>query len=376
MDAPTVADGRSITSGEAVVQSQYLVTPYKIFVEGDALYDSMIDDICRARHRVLLETYIFRSDQVGQKFIDALVRAAKKGVDVDLHVDAFGSLGVLSKNAIQYLRKSGVNVQWSYEWNWRRPYQYNRRNHRKILLIDDRAVFLGGYNIGKENSAAAHGPTRWRDTHIRLPGRFVGPTLAILGQSRRARNIWCPDWRKNSFLIPNYGRKCRYRLRCLLQRGIEEARERIWITTPYFVVNRHMRKTLRSAADRGVDVRLLVPEKSDVALARWAAHLSYDGLLRANVKIYEFQDRVLHAKTMLIDHDWTMIGSSNFDYRSFYVNDEINFVSNTSGLNSVFSQVFEADMCHAKAVSQLVWLRRPLCSRIAEFVGWILRKWL
>lgn len=376
MDAPTVAEGRSFTSGEAIVQSQYLVAPYEVFVEGDALYESMINDIYSARRRVVLETYIFRDDMVGQKFIDALVRAAESGVEVVLCVDAFGSLGALSKKSIQRLRKSGVNFHWSYEWNWRRPLQYNRRNHRKILLIDDRAIFLGGYNIGRENSAAVHGPTRWRDTHIRLPGSFVESALAILGQSRRARNVWCPDWRKNSFLIPNYGRKCRYRLKCLLQRGVEEARERIWITTPYFVVNRRMRKSLRSAAERGVDVRLMVPGKSDVALARWAAHVSYDGLLRGNVKIYEFQDRVLHAKTMVIDNDWIMIGSSNFDYRSFYVNDEINFVSNTAGLNSALSRIFEADMRHAKIVSPTVWLQRSVLSRIAEFVGWITRRWL
>tara|TARA_R110002096_G_scaffold268529_9_gene462404 strand:+ start:6228 stop:7358 length:1131 start_codon:yes stop_codon:yes gene_type:complete len=367
---------RVLGSGNTVARSRYLTGSYEIFVEGDDLYASMLDEISRAQRHVFLETYIFRDDVVGQMFVAALSHAAERGIDVVLRVDAFGSFGAISNMTIQSLRKAGVVFHWSYVWNWRQPFQYNRRNHRKVLLIDDRAVFLGGYNIGDENSTAVMGSGRWRDTHIRLPGAFVEPMLAIIGQSKNARNVWCPDWRKSSFLIPNYGRKCRYRLRCVLRRAIDEARERIWITTPYFVVDRHTRKALKAAACRGIDVRLMVPGKSDVALVRWAAHVSYETLLRRKVKIYEFQDRILHAKTMLIDTDWSMIGSSNFDYRSFYVNDEVNFISDERELNSAFSEIFEDDMTYGAIILGSDWMQRSIFSRAAEFVGWITRKWL
>ncbi|MFZ5609595.1 MAG: phospholipase D-like domain-containing protein [Pseudomonadota bacterium] len=350
--------------------------PYRVFTEGDALYRAMLADIGQAQVRVVLESYIFKEDSVGQAFIAALRERAGKGVRVVLRLDAFGAGGAVSAATIEALRRSGVDVAWSRRWRWRRPWLYHRRNHRKLLLVDDRAAYLGGFNICAENSLAAFGANRWRDTHIRLPSPFVAEALAAFEDFHEGRHRWQPAGKTSSYVMANYGRACRYRWRCLLHSRFRMARRRIWLTSPYFVPDRRTQERLKNAARRGVEVKLLVPGKSDVALTQWAARASYAGLIAAGVKIYEYQDRVLHAKTMLIDDDWSTIGTSNMDYRSFFHNFELNFISDSPQLNQVLGQIFRADLGASRQILEAVWSKRPLMAKLAEFVGWMARRWL
>lgn len=353
-----------------------LAGPYQIFTEGDALYEAMLADIKSAKWQVILESYIFKEDRVGRVFIDELCGQARSGVAVIVRIDAFGSYGAISSRAIHAMRQSGVDFAWSRTWYWRRLWQYHRRNHRKLLVIDERAAYVGGFNICDENSLVVFGELRWRDTHIRLPSTFVGEAVAAFWDFHKGWRRWRPDDTRDSYLMTNYGRACRYRLRCLFNNRFEAARQRIWLTSPYFVPDHRTQMRLKEAARRGVDVRLLVPAKSDVALAQWAAAASYANLIQAGVKIYEYQRRVMHAKTIIIDDDWSTVGTSNIDYRSFFLNYELNFISVFQPLNQVLYKIFRSDLCASEEIIESAWSRRPLLRKFAEMVGWMARRWL
>ena len=347
-----------------------------IFVEGDELYDAMLVDIGAARRRILIETYIFREDHIGKTFLSALCQAAERGVVVAMRVDAFGSKGLLSAKALYSLRQSGVEFKWSRRWTWRHPFRYNRRNHRKLLIVDGRVAYLGGFNIGDESSFTHFGAERWRDTHIRLIGPIIERAALLFRDFADDRQCRQLEWKGESLLMPNYGLACRYRLRCFLHESFSAAKRRIWLTNPYFVPDRRTQKHLMAAARRGVDVKLILPGKSDVPIARWAARASYANLLKAGVKIYEYGNRFLHAKTALIDEGWSTIGTSNLDYRSFFVNYELNLFSRSASINQELSAIFSNDLLRSTSISRTSWSKRSRLDYIFEFIGWVGRRWL
>jgi len=165
-------------------------------------------------------------------------------------------------------------------------------------------------------------------------------------------------------------------LRYALQHRFAEARERIWLTTPYFVPDSKTQRWLCAAAGRGVDVRVLVPGKNDVRLVQWAGRAAYSRLLRAGARIYEYQPRTLHAKTLLVDHDWSTVGTANFDYRSFFINYELNLVARSARMNAALAELFAHDLDAADEIRKQPWAGRPLTDRMAEFIGWSARRWL
>lgn len=352
------------------------VCPYKIFTEGDDLYDAMFDDIFTAHRTILLEAYILKEDQIGRRLLAALEAAARRGIRVHIRLDSFGSKGTITRGTVEDLRKNGVVVSWSNIWDWQHPLHYQRRNHRKLLVVDGAVAYIGGFNIGEESSLIYNGPQRWRDTHIRLTGAIVAQAQALFWAFAEKRKYRSEQWIEGSLLIPNYGLACRYRLRCLLNERFRMAVKRIWLTTPYFVPDSGTQRRLISAARRGVDVRVLVPSKSDVRITQWAARMSYSKLLRAGVKVYEYDARILHAKTALVDEDWSTIGTSNLDYRSFFTNYELNFLSQLPHLNACLADIFVDDLKVSKQVIYSKWLQRPYLLHIPELIGWIARRWL
>ena len=348
----------------------------RIFIEGDDLYAAMLRDIRAARSSVLFETYIFKPDRSGREFVAALRHAARAGVSVYLRIDAFGTGGLMAPSTVADLVGDGVTVSWSGAWSWRRPLRYWRRNHRKLLVIDRGTAYLGGFNIGDENSLKRYGAGRWRDTHVRLTGTIAARAGELFWDFESARHCTDEAWLDGALLMPNYGFGCRYRWRCALNAALRGARERIWVTTPYFVPDRRTQNRLEAAARRGVDVKLMVPAKNDVPIVQWAARMSYDTLLRSGVEIHEYGPRVLHAKTILIDDDWSTIGTSNFDYRSFFTNYELNYLSRSPHLNAELARVFTDDLANCEQISRSAWPRRPLSQQAREVVGWVARRWL
>jgi cardiolipin synthase A/B len=347
-----------------------------LFTEGDALYAAMLESIRGARLIVRMESYLFVNDEIGREFAAALVERAQAGVEVRLHLDAAGAWGNGSTSMERHLRERGVALKWFHRWNWRRPLRYNRRNHRKLLVVDDQLAYVGGFNIHRESSRRFYGDARWRDTHASISGALALDAAKLFDVFWHGHRHWKPTLSGNANLIPNHTGKCRHRIRCLYSDAFAGARERIYLTTPYFVPDLFMQQRLMNAARRGVDVRLLVPSQSDVPLTRWAAQAFYAALITAGVHVYEYLPRMLHAKTIVIDGRWSVIGTANFDYRSFFLNYELVLAVREAGFCAQLERQFHADLCQSSSVASGRWAERRWWRRLLEFVGWTVRRWL
>ncbi|MGB4860567.1 MAG: phospholipase D-like domain-containing protein [Dokdonella sp.] len=348
----------------------------KTFTEGDELYDAMLSDIRAADSNVRMESYIFADDQAGAPFFTALAEATSAERAVTVRVDWVGSWGEITRARLRLLKSKGIIWQWSRPWVWQTPLVFNRRNHRKLLIIDDRVAYVGGFNIHQESSRRVVGARRWRDTHVRFTGPLVRDAITLFDRFPRRPHVRWADFPRGTHLLPNNSRRCRHLLRCAFIDRFRAARERIWLTTPYFVPDSRSQSELCDAARRGIDVRVLVPAKGDVGLAAWATHAAYAGMLEAGVRIWEYLPRVLHAKNALVDREWSTVGTANFDYRSFFLNDELNLVVDEAGFNAELAAQFEIDLLEAREVISNTWRKRAWSGVITETIGWWARRWL
>ncbi len=351
---------------------------FTLYTEGDELIEAMLAAIRSARRHICLETYIYAADAVGRRFAEALAERARAGVEVRLMVDALGSFRLFPRRLERSLRESGVRVRRFHRWRWREPLRYNRRNHRKLLVVDGRVAFLGGFNIHRNGSRRAYGERRWRDTHVRITGELAAQADVLFDVFWRGDRHDPTGERPgaSSVLLSNHTRACRQRLSCLLVAMFAEARETLSLTTPYFVPDHRLRRGLREAAQRGVAVRLLVPRISDVRLARWAAQAVYGELLEAGVRVFEYLPRLLHAKTVVADGDFAVLGTANLDYRSLSLNYELVLASRDSVLCSALQEQFETDLETSDEVQLEPWRHRQWVMRLAEGVAWGVRRWL
>lgn len=350
----------------------------ELFIEGDKLYQSMLDDISAAQKTIQLESYIFAPDEIGQRFIAALIESSQRGINIQVNIDAAGSNFFRSRHYFQQLCRHKIQLHWFHRWSWRKPFRYNYRNHRKLLIIDSAIGYVGGFNIHRESSQIISGKQRWRDTHVRFTGSLANHAAQLFEHFWHGEYRWLPPsyTDANSQLIPNNTRNCRFQLRCMLEAMFTSAQKSIYLTTPYFVPDRHTQHLIQSASRRGIDVRLLVPRKNDIKLTRWAAHAAYDGLLNAGVKIYEYLPRMLHTKTIIIDNNYAMLGTANLDYRSFFLNYELNLFSHEKKLCQQLQQQFYADLKLAEKIHPRKWKYRFWGERVLEFIGWLARRWL
>ncbi len=350
----------------------------QLYTEGDHLFEAMLAAIEGAQEQVWMETYIFADDEVGRRFARALSERARAGVEVRLLVDALGSLFQFYRSLGPELGQSGVQVRHFHPWHWREPLRYNRRDHRKLLVVDGHQAFLGGFNIHRQSSRRYFGAERWRDTHASFQGLLARQAAELFDAFWRGDRRWLPynDGRKSSVLVPNQTRSCRRRLACLYKDLLSSAKKQVCLTTPYFVPDHRTQKALLAAVKRGVDVRLLVPRTSDVRLAGWAANAVYAHLLDAGVRIYEYLPRMLHAKVAIVDGNWATLGTANLDYRSLFQNYELNLVSRDPDLCSRLQAQFELDVAEASAVCATRWRNRRWIPRLAELLGWSVRRWL
>jgi cardiolipin synthase len=350
-----------------------------IFVEGDELYDAMHESIAAARSSILLENYILSWDEVGRPMLEAMAARAREGLDVRVHVDAFGSLFEFPDSAERQLKEAGVQVRRFHRWQWGDPWRYNRRNHRKLLIIDRREAYLGGFNIHRESSRRHYGEQRWRDTHVRVFGHLAEQACQLFDTfwHGRRRDYHPPASEAGRHvLLSNHDHYGRRRMSNVMDELIDGATDRLWLTNPYFVPSRRVQSGLITAARRGVDVRVLVPGKNDVRLARWASHAAYAKLLAGGVRIFEYLPRVLHSKTALADDRWSMIGTSNLDYRSFFLNYEVNLFSGEPSLCSALRDQFLADLRESAEILPDKWSRRNWSHYPLEGIGWLARRWL
>lgn len=350
----------------------------ELFIEGDVLYAAMLESIAAARRSVRMESYIFAADEIGWRFAQALAERAGAGVDVRLHLDAAGARGASSGALERYLVEHGVRVKRFHRWDWRRPLRYNRRNHRKLLVIDERLAYAGGFNIHRQSSREFFGARRWRDTHAAFSGDLAAGASALFDAFWRGHRRWMParSGTGAARLIPNSSRACRRLIHCLYSEAFASARERIYLSTPYFVPDLRTQRGLAAAARRGVDVRLLVPQASDVPVASWAAQAVYAALIAAGVRVFEYTPRMLHAKTAVVDGSWAALGTANLDYRSFFVNYELVLALREPRLCARLEQHFLEDLGQSVPIGAQAWERRPWARRLLESLGSALRRWL
>lgn len=355
------------------------------FFEGDDYYTSLEAAIRAATISIKIEIYIFKSDQTGWRIADLLLQKIKQGVSVWLLYDAVGCRGTDAK-LFQTLKTAGAHVARYNPLFPPTPYLH-RRNHRKMVVVDGAIAFLGGFNFGDEYSCARTERHAWRDTGIKIEDVGTAMELArlfrrnwflrhfrLLGALpiRRIRPLKLMRYR----ILTNEGWLRRNFIRQEYLFAIARARLRIWITNSYFVPDRVIRRALKRAARRGVDVRILVPGQSDMPFVQWAARASYGLLLKAGVKIFEYQNRVLHAKSGLIDDDWFTVGTSNLDAQSLLYNLEVNLFGQEATPNSNLAEQFKIDLQTSHEILLPRWKKRPLKQKILASLAYLFRGWL
>lgn len=350
-----------------------------LYSSGDDYYAALAADLRNARTHIRLECYIYASDEVGSPLLEILIERARAGCRVQLRIDGFGSHDVFDSDWEEPLRQAGVELEWCRRWSWRQPFQYHRRNHRKLVVIDDQCFYLGGFNIQRECSQRAVGAAHWRDTQLRVTGPLVTSAATAFDQYQARQRWWRrpgPDRADLGYLVPNLGLRRRFLLYRLYRRRIAAARQRLWVTTPYFVPPASLQRALVKAAKRGVDVRVLVPRRIDIALVQWASRAAYARLLRGGVKVYEYLPRMLHAKIVQIDDDWVAIGTANMDYRSLFINDELVLVLRRAEAGDALADHYQQDLALSEQICASGWSRRPWLGWLAELIGWLARRWL
>ncbi len=353
-------------------------TDITLYLEGDALYDALHAAIRAAEHHVHVEYYIFDDDDVGKRVLAALVERAEAGVEVRVVLDGIGAYS-MSNRALEPLRKAGGDVAWFNPVSGFRPRLANFRTHRKIVICDGAIAFTGGMNVTKSHSILSSGGSAWRDTHM----SFRGPACRAL------QRVFLEDWYFASgkqpptgepYFIPvsNEGEHALiqivssgpdrdlYAIHQLFFAAITQAQKRVWLTTPYFVPDEIMLAALVAAGLRGVDVRILVPRSSDNSLVDYAARSYYPELVRARVQIHEYTEAMLHAKTMVVDDSLAIVGTANFDNRSFRLNFEVVAAIYDVHATSDLARAFETDLEKAAVVKVREIKEKSLLERLGE----------
>ncbi|MGJ9404815.1 phosphatidylserine/phosphatidylglycerophosphate/cardiolipin synthase family protein [Nesterenkonia aurantiaca] len=345
-------------------------SPMRIYTDGESLYGDMLEAIESAEDVILMKTYIWKNDVVGQQFIDAFNAAARRGVKVFIIYDGFANL-VVSHSFyaqldadIQVFRMPAAGRSF-----WKAPIRSTGFNHSKILVVDDEVGFVGGYNIGSLYAK------KWRDTHLREVGPAVWglrQTIARLWNEDRAvedqiRWIAPDSWDPSVRVVANLPVDLVYPIRNMYLKAIERANERIWISTPYFIPDQQILRALKLAAERGVDVQVMVPKDSNHVLADWVSRGFFREMLDSGISILLYASSMMHSKTATIDGEWSTIGTANIDRLSLSFNYESNVEVIDPGFASEMEKVFKSDREHCEVVSADTWRERHPMARATEW---------
>lgn len=352
----------------------------ELLIDGGAFFDAVVALIQSAQHYVCLEFYIVTADSTGWRIAEALVERAKAGVEVAFSYDWYGSVG-LDDEYIQYLEAAGVKVLAFGQPSLRKMvWPWGRRNHRKLVIADGRVGIVGGLNLAAEYDAQERGGGNWRDTAVRVEGPVVADLELMfrrLWARQKGKKLSSTPTRAEPFpggdpvyFYGNYARRDRAFIRRAYLQAILSAQRTVRITNAYFIPDRVLRRALTRAAQRGVQVEVIVAGATDVPPALLASRAFYPQLLKGGVGVFEFHERVLHAKTAVIDGEWSTIGSSNLDYWSSYVNLEVNAAILGRRVGGAMEDQFSLDRQRSQQIRPESWGDRPLKERLMD---WMLR---
>jgi cardiolipin synthase len=358
----------------------------EVLTNGSAFYPAELEAIRGATRSVNLEAYIFSKGKIAQQYIEALTERARAGIKVNVLIDAFGSAGT-GHRYFRPLLDAGGRVNWYNGPRWYRLMHMDNRTHRELMIVDGKIGFIGGAGIADQWYTGTKGNPRWRDSAVLIEGEAVANLQATFSENWLTASgellmgdAYFPSIQSahplTSIVVnstPTVGGSTRARI--LFQLLLASAKRSISITTPYFLPDKGLMRELCRAIERGLRVRILVPgRKSDHMVTRSTSRAGYGELLKAGAEVYEYQTAMIHAKIMCIDDLWVVIGSTNFDNRSFGINDEVNLVMRDAAVAMRFENDMALDLDQSRRISLEEWKHRPMTERATEFIGLVFER--
>lgn len=350
---------------------------FDALLNGDQIFPSMLKAIRGAQKTITFETYIYWSEAIGKDFADALSERARAGVKVHVLIDWVGS-SKMDQSYLATMKQAGVEVEKYHPLRWYNLGRMNNRTHRKLLIVDGRIGFTGGVGIAGQWTGNAQDPEHWRDSHFKVEGPVVAQMQAVLLDNwtkTTGKVLHGPDYfpalelagtgRAQMFSSSPTGGSESMHLMYLL--AITAAQRSIHLSSSYFVPDEMARKALIDAVKRGVKVQIITPGKYiDTEIVRRSSRGLWDELLKAGVEIYEYQPTMYHCKVMVVDGLLVSVGSTNFDDRSFRLNDEANLNIYDAGFAQQQIDVFRQDLGKSRRVTWVQWQSRPVSEKIWE----------
>ncbi len=357
------------------------------FQNGDEIFPAMLGAVKGAEKTITFETYIYWSGEIGKQFSDSLCERARAGVRVHMVIDWAGSFK-MDLAMLEEMKGAGVHIEQYRPLHWYNISRMNNRTHRKLLVVDGKVGFTGGVGIADQWTGNAQDPDHWREAHFRLTGPVVAQMQAAFndnwikttGEVLNGPDYFPPltrsgDMDAHLFIASPLGGSESMHLMYLM--AIAAAQQSIDLTASYFVPDELIIQALVEARLRGVRIRVLVPgEHIDSQTVRLASKASWGDLLQAEVEIYEYQPTMLHVKSLVVDRELVSVGSTNFDIRSFKLNDEASLNVYNRAFAERMTKLFEADLLKAKRYTYETWKQRPLREKFAEKVVFPIRSQL
>ncbi len=348
-------------------------------INGDQIFPAMLEAVRGAQYSICLETYIYWSGEVGREFADVLAEKAKSGVKVHVIIDWIGSRKI-DRALINYMEQAGVEIERYNPLVWYAPTRINHRDHRKLLIVDGRVGFTGGAGLGDIWLGNAESPRHWRDSMFKLEGPAVAQMQAAFmdNWSKSTAKVldgsdYFPELKPagNQFaqVFKSSPREGTEDVRLMYLLSIAAARKSIRLGASYYVPDTLTTQEFIEAIRRGVKVEIILPgAETDSAIVKHASRGKWGPLLKAGVKIYEYQPTMYHTKMMIVDDAWVSVGSANFGNRSFRLNDEANLNVFSTEFATEQISVFEADKARCSEVTYESWKKRSLWKRFMEVV--------
>jgi cardiolipin synthase len=358
--------GHPLTSGDR----------YTVLTNGDHAFPAMLTAIQEARHRIAFEGYIYDSaSDIGHQFTDAFAGAAQRGVDVRLVLDSFGAK--MSDSDAERLKQAGCRIGWHNKVRGRGIEEANYRTHRKALIVDGEVAFVGGIGIADHWARDTKKEPTWRDTHVKVVGPAATDIEAAFNENWiETGEIVEPDvvahdpdprGPASSIVVWSSPEGGTNSLKITYLLALAAARESIDIQSPYLITDASTEWSLIDARRRGVRVRMLVEgDVTDAKPVKFASRAEYGRMMQLGIEISEYQPAMMHAKAVVVDGVLSIVGSANFDNRSFELNDELNVVAFDRGLAARLREDFERDLTKSKTLDLQSWRSRPLLIRARE----------
>lgn len=358
----------------------------QVFANGENYYPAELAAIGEARHSIHLEMYIFYGDEIGKRFVEAIAERARAGVQVRMVVDAIGSMKT-GKDFFKPVTDAGGKVEWYHPVRWYNWDRANNRTHRELIVIDGQRGFIGGAGVADHWLHDKDKMPRWRDTMVSIEGPAVGALQGTFVENwleASGEVISDPAFfpiiegqGESPATVVNSSASAggSTRARVLFQTLLASAKATIYMSTPYFLPDGDARDELIKAVKRGVSVKIITPgKKSDHAVTRSSSRRLYGDLLQNGVEIYEYQPTMIHAKILVADGQWSIVGSTNMDNRSFELNDEVNLAAFDGAMSQQLTQDFMNDLKSSRRITYEEWKQRPFWERFTESLGWLIER--